>query len=169
MKYLISINEFYNIDHRDVFNNKKIKHSLSVAELVIRYKKDQDVYDAALYHDYLESGGDISDISGLSDYSKSLIIALTDFKENKDPLNKLKSSVKGKYQLFIDDLFLIKLCDRCDNLKKRYNNKSLSKNYIDKSKKLLNWITNNMSTDYYKKYNIGKLIKNNFTHYIKNK
>ena len=38
---------------------------------------------------------------------------------------------------------LIKLCDRCDNLKKRVFQNTLNKNYILKSLELIQWIWDN--------------------------
>jgi hypothetical protein len=131
---------------KNVLSNKKLEHSKRVAELTKQLVKNKDLYDGALYHDYLENGGKLSDLENLiSPYSVSLVKDLTNDKsESKDTDNLVLTKLKTKLnQINTQDLLIIKLCDRCDNLNKRILSGEISKQYLKKSTELIQWIYDN--------------------------
>ncbi len=130
-----------------VLPTKKLEHSKRVADLTKLIKDNDDIYAAAIYHDFLERGGKEQDMREiLSPYALQLVHILTN-DTDEDTLYKLKSVLSGKSQKMIDDILIIKLCDRCDNLKRRVFKNDLSKNYTKKSAELIQWIWNSYKGD----------------------
>jgi hypothetical protein len=82
----------------------------------------------------------------LTPYALELVYLLTN-QDEEDTLYKLKSVLSGKSKSTINDILIIKLCDRTDNLKKRVQKNILSKNYINKSTELIQWIWDNYTGD----------------------
>jgi hypothetical protein len=151
-KWILNFNE-YLLEYVDmkhaqrVLPNKKLKHSKRVAELTKLLKDDTDIYSAAVYHDFLERGGEVIDMKEiLTPYALELVYLLTN-QDEEDTLYKLKSVLSGKSKSTINDILIIKLCDRTDNLKKRVQKNILSKNYINKSTELIQWIWDNYTGD----------------------
>ena len=139
---------------KNVLPTKKLKHSKRVAELTKLIKDNKDIYSASVYHDFLERGGEVKDMSKiLSPYALLLVKDLTN-ENDEDTYQKLKKSISGKTKGFVDDLLTIKLCDRTDNLKKRVFKNSLNKNYLNKSIELIQFIYDN--------YNGNKQVLLNF-------
>ena len=155
MKYIIPFEKFINeyLDTKEmkhakkVLPTKKLKHSKRVAELTKLIKDNKDIYSAAVYHDFLERGGDIKDMSKiLSPYALLLVKDLTN-ENDEDTYTKLKNSLVGKTPSFVNDILTIKLCDRTDNLKKRVFKNSLNKGYLKKSSDLIQFIYDTYSGD----------------------
>ncbi len=132
---------------KKVLPSKKFKHSKRVAELTKQIKDDKDIYSAAVYHDYLERGGAEGDMEHiLSKYALELVNILTNDTDD-DALLKLQIRLSGKSQDIKNDILIIKICDRADNLKRRAFKNILSKNYIKKSAELIQWIYDSYKGD----------------------
>ena len=147
---------------KKVFSGNKVKHSKRVARETQHITHSIEVYKSALYHDYLEKNGNINTLKSVtSEYSYSLILALSHNKRD-DVLESIKGNLIGHNKQFINDVVVIKLCDRRDNLGKKFKAKTLSKDYIKKSIKLIQYL--------YDKYNgdktlLVKFITNNIFPY----
>ena len=89
--------EYVDMKHaKRVLPSKKLKHSKRVGELTKLIKDDVDVYSASVYHDFLERGGETTDMQKiLSPYAFQLVQILTN-DTNEDTLYKLKSMLSGK-------------------------------------------------------------------------
>ncbi len=140
--------EYVDMKHvKKILSGNKLKHSKRVGELTKLIKDDKDVYSAAVYHDFLERGGEMKDMSNiLTPYALDLVKLLTN-EDNDDTLIKLKNSLSNKPQTIINDILIIKLCDRCDNLKKRVFKNIITKAYINKSAELIQWIWDSYKGD----------------------
>lgn len=158
--------EYVDLKHvKNVLPSKKYKHSKRVAELTKQIKNadSDDIYASAVYHDFLERGGDIKEMEMiLTPYALELVKILTN-ETDEDTLIKLKSLLSGKSQSMIDDILIIKLCDRTDNLTKRIFNNELNKKYYKKTVELLQWIWDNYKGD---KKIMEDFIENNIFRYI---
>jgi hypothetical protein len=156
--------EYIDLQHiKKVLPSKKFKHSKRVAELTKLIKDNKDIYSAAVYHDYLERGGAEGEMEHiLSPYALELVYILTNDTDD-DALLKLQIRLSGKSQDVKNDILIIKLCDRADNLKKRAFKNILSKNYIKKSTELIQWILDNYKGD---KSKLKTFITNNIFPYI---
>ena len=102
----------------------------------------------------------------LTPYSMQLVLLLTndeDVKVLKTLKSKLSAISDSKVK---DDVLIIKLCDRIDNLKKKYYTRKMDDNYLNKSNKLFNYILNNISDKY--KSDVEKMIKHHINAYIRN-
>lgn len=142
----------YQIKDLKVMPNRKINHSKNVAKLVKTLTNSIDVYDAALYHDYLERGGKEKKAKKvLSYYAHKLVLALTKqkFKNTKkiSTLDDLKMKFETFSNTFKNDVIYIKLCDRTDNLNKRMKSGKISKKYIKKSIDLIQFLYDNYIGD----------------------
>lgn len=140
--------EYVNMKHvKKVLSEKKLKHSKRVGELTKHIKNDADIYSAAVYHDFLERGGNIEDLEKiLTPHALELVQILTN-DTNDDTLYKLKTSLLGKPENIINEILIIKLCDRSDNLKKRVLKNILTKGYVNKSVDLIQWIWDSYKGD----------------------
>jgi (p)ppGpp synthase/HD superfamily hydrolase len=160
---ILSFNDFiaerYTLADIDTLNQhmkaRKVKHSCKVAELTKELTDDEDVYYAALYHDYLERGGSYEELGKvISKKAYSLVLALT--KDGVDTLdtetdNVTLAAIKAKFHRYDAEsrnaLVIIKLCDRVDNLKKRRKRDELSKKYIRKSVELVEFLCGEYTGD----------------------
>jgi len=132
---------------RKVMSRYKYKHSKRVANLTKELSNSEDVYNSALYHDFLERGGKIEDTRKvLSFHSYQLVLALS-HDEDEDTLTSLKIALQDKPQEFINDIVCIKLCDRTDNLKTRLDEDRLKRKYIKKSTKLIQYLYDSFEGD----------------------
>jgi len=140
--------EYIDLNHiKSSLSSNKFKHSKRVGGLTKQIKDDKDIYSAAVYHDFLERGGVETEILPiLSTYALELVKALSS-ETNDDVLINLKNVLSGKSKVFINDILIIKLCDRSDNLKKRAKKDILGKGYVRKSAELIQWIWNNYTGD----------------------
>ena len=86
--------EYLDVDMKKikkVLPTKKLKHSKRVADLTRLLNDNPDIYSAAVYHDFLERGGEKSDMKKiLSPYSIQLVKVLSN-ETDEDTLTKLKS------------------------------------------------------------------------------
>lgn len=133
--------------HLNILSPRKLRHSLRVSQNVLNYTDELDVILGALFHDYIERGGDIEDLP-IDDDTKDIVEFLTAFDENMDNsesnqvLAHLKSVFENiKNQELKNKLIFIKISDRLDNIKKRGD--KVSRNYIKKSIELLNFLYDN--------------------------
>jgi len=149
---LLSLEEFLleYVDYKpvkDVMPAKKFKHSKRVGELTKLIKDDEDVYSAAIYHDFLERGDDLEDMGLiLKPHALELVEALTNY-DNEEPIKKLREGIIGRDNNFINDFLIVKLCDRTDNLKKRIMENKLKKDYLKKSVEIIQFIVDNYKGD----------------------
>jgi hypothetical protein len=143
---------------KNVMSKSKFEHSKRVASLVKQLSDSIDVYNGALYHDFLERGGsEIQTKSILSYYTYQLVNALS-HRDDEDTLEALKRNLNDKSQLFINDIVIIKLGDRTDNLITRVKEDRLKKKYIKKSAKLIQFLYDSYLGD---KSKINDFIENN--------
>jgi DNA primase len=144
LRRYIKFFEDYNIDMepaKKVLNDKKLSHSQRVADMVIKLDNREELYQAAFYHDFLERGGSLNQISKLlSPYSIEIIKALSKDEGDNDTLESLKSSIQGKDKNLIQDILLIKLIDRWDNISSKLKNGDLNTKYLKKSRELVRFI-----------------------------
>lgn len=121
-------------------SKKKLKHSKRVAKLVKELSDSNDVYNAALYHDYLEVGGKMKKLDSIISYeSFKLVLALTK-KDTDGTIETIKKRLSGENQSFINDVIKIKLCDRYDNLRKRNKKGELKGKYLNRSIELIQYL-----------------------------
>ena len=125
----------------------KQRHSMRVSSnLVDLGVVDRDVVLGALFHDYIERGGDIDSLD-ISTTSKDMIKFLSVFDNQTSdtdnaPLEHLVS-VFGNIsnESLKNQLVMIKVSDRIDNLKRR--EKSVSKRYLNKSIDMIKFLMGN--------------------------
>lgn len=154
MKYFLPFNKMFeyltykNVNHiKKTFSKNKFNHSSRVASLVKSLSDDEDLYASALFHDYLERGGVKDKMKEiLTPYSVKLVKALTN-KNDTDTLEKMKSVFLEKSPSMINDLVIIKICDRIDNLNKRAEKGEINSGYIRKSVELLQFLYNSYHND----------------------
>jgi hypothetical protein len=132
---------------RKVMSRYKYKHSKRVANLTKELSSLEDVYNSALYHDFLERGGKIEDTKKVLSFNSYQLILALSHDEDEDTLESLKTSLDGKPQEFINNIVYIKLCDRTDNLKTRFSNDRLKNKYIKKSAKLIQFLYDSFEGD----------------------
>lgn len=143
----------YQINHlKKEMPGKKVKHSKRVAKLTKYFTESEDIYNAALYHDYIERGGDLTQLkSVLSFHSYNLVIALTKTEDIAGSKNQSLDILKERFpkytQDFKNDVILIKICDRADNLVNKYKKGELRKKYIKKSSALIKFLYDNYTGD----------------------
>jgi (p)ppGpp synthase/HD superfamily hydrolase len=135
----------------------KLKHSIRVSDRLVDLDVDKDVILGALFHDYIERGGDVDDLS-ISEDTKDIVRFLSSFDDtfassDNEPLEHL-IHVFGRIdnQELKNQLVMIKLSDRVDNLNRR--GKSVSKGYLKKSIALLKFLMSN----YTGSVDLGKLL-----------
>lgn len=125
---------------------QKVKHSKRVANLIKLLTTSQDVHNAALYHDFLERGGNIDVLKNkISLYSIKLVEFLTyydnDIKLSKNKsLDILKDRFKDIDTKTKNDIIEIKICDRIDNLIRKKELNKLTDKYLIKSEELINFL-----------------------------
>lgn len=158
------------VDYINKLNKSKGIHSLNVSKKVSRYTDNLDVILGALFHDYIERGGDIDKLP-ISKKAKKIVKFLSSESKNysgseNEPLEHLINVLPEiKNEKLKNDVILVKLMDRYDNIKKR--GKALSKKYVEKTKQLFNYLYNQFTGD--KNIlikiakEINKIIKNQFS------
>ncbi len=147
-KCLVNIGIFLKIGQvQKTVSKRKLKHCKRVAEKTKKLKKTGVIYSAAAHHDFLEVGWDYAKLKKrLPEEVMLLVGALTNIK-NIDTLKNLQNNLVGKEQQFIDDVIIIKLCDRSDNIKTRFLKKCLRKSYVKKTGELVQWLWDNYKGD----------------------
>ena len=166
------VNERY--QQRDVqalnayMNDRKVKHSCKVAEIVKLFTDSEDLYQAALYHDYIERGGKKEELLHLiSPYATELVMHLTktedlaaQVEDDNETLAILRLAIENLPESVRNDIVVIKVADRADNLRKREKKGELSKGYIKKSAELVEYLFNSYTGANKKAFK--KFIKKNF-------
>ena len=132
---------------RKVMSRYKYKHSKRVANLTKEFTNSEDVYNSALYHDFLERGGEKSETRKILSFSSYELVLALSHDEDEDTLESLKTSLHDKPQEFINNIVYIKLCDRTDNLKTKFSNDNLKSKYIKKSSKLIQFLYDSFEGD----------------------
>jgi len=132
--------------------HRKIMHSKRVALLTKKLSNNIDIYNAALYHDFLERGGKENKMRNIiSFYSYRLVKALTKDSYNKNLYNDTLEDIKINFTIysenFKNDIIIIKLCDRVDNIKQRLKKNKLKKSYLKKSVELIQYLYDNYTGD----------------------
>lgn len=121
------------------YSTRKKVHSLNVSKEIIPFN-DVDTIVGALFHDFIELGGDVNELP-ISDTAKDIIKFLTVYEEEyQDSENIPLSHMEDVFsqinsQLLKNKLIRIKLYDRLDNLKNRGG--SATKKYLKKSLDLM--------------------------------
>jgi hypothetical protein len=97
---------------------------------------------AALFHDFLERGGDHSVLEklGLPSGTIQVIDVLTSDKGDEYPLEHLQKVLPTLDENLKNMVILIKLSDRIDNLSKRVDAGGIGNNYMNKSNELVKWL-----------------------------
>lgn len=133
--------------HLNILSTEKLRHSIRVSQNVLEYSNELDVILGALFHDYIERGGNIEDLP-IDDESKDIVEFLTALDEDVDKSegNSVLTHLKSVFSNISDQelknkLVYIKISDRLDNLRKR--GKNVSKNYLKKSIELMNFLWDN--------------------------
>jgi hypothetical protein len=132
---------------RKTMSRYKYKHSKRVANLTKELSKSEDVYSGALYHDFLERGGDDKKSMDILSFHSYQLVKTLSHDDDEDTLQALMNSLEGKPQEFINDIVYIKLCDRTDNLKTKFNNDRLKNKYIKKSSNLIQFLYDSFEGD----------------------
>ena len=131
----------YNFDKvlRDAMPVRKIKHSKRVMDRLINLPDDAKY--AALFHDYLERGGDVSVLKNILPERSIELVRLLTIDNNDSPLKHVRNVLSsGLDENLANFLILIKIADRKDNYNKRIKSKCLSKKYKRKTKELLEFL-----------------------------
>jgi len=149
---------------------KKGVHSLKVSSHVSKYSNDPDVIIGALFHDYIERGGKIKNLP-ISKKAKKIIKFLSSESKNlsgveNEPLEHLMNVVPEiKNEKLKNNIIIVKLVDRYDNLAKR--GKNVSKNYLTKTKDLFSFLVQHYTGDKRILVNIAnamsELLRKNFS------
>jgi hypothetical protein len=135
----------------------KVKHSLRVGATLAKTGGSENTIKAALFHDFLERGGSVgamTHVLGLDPHVANLVVAMSSDEKESDssyenePLNHIRQILGGK----LDDetknqIILIKLSDRIDNLKRRVKAGGIGNNYIRKSKELCKFLFQHYTGD----------------------
>lgn len=122
------------------FEPDKRAHSKKVNKLVKHISTDPNVEQAALFHDFIEQGGDIKTLKTIvTPKAVKLVKKLTN-KEGADVLKKLKKQLKNTSKDVRDKVIKIKLADRADNFYKRQQNGKLNNKYVNKTAALVNYL-----------------------------
>lgn len=130
-----------------VMSRGKQRHSMRVSSsLMDMGSMDRDVVLGALFHDYIERGGDIDklDVSqNVKDIVNFLSVFDDSYETSKNPPLEHLRDVFGKIdnQSLKNYLIEIKVADRVDNLKRR--GKNISKGYLKKSIELIEFLMGN--------------------------
>lgn len=126
--------------------NHKVKHSLRVGTTVSKAGLDDDAVHAAILHDYIERGGDVSKLQelGISNQAMRIIQMLS--VEDKTLGIEDNEQVYHHMLKILDDLsidldtkniaIIVKASDRLDNIGKRIKTNSLSPAYYMASRRL---------------------------------
>lgn len=131
----------------NIMPKSKQKHSIRVTKQVHNLfgnnELDTDQWTAvtaAIFHDFLERGGDHSVLQklGLSSQTIQVINALTADKNDGDPLEHLQTVLPRLDENLRNIVILIKISDRIDNLSRRSPN--VGRNYMERSSTLVNWL-----------------------------
>lgn len=137
---------------RDVMSKRKVKHSLRVFDKFKKYPKY--VRYGALFHDYLERGGDIKVLESILDPKSIALVKMLTLGSEDDLIPHMDSVLcKTDDEELKNFLILIKLVDRKDNYTKRVRTNTLTKKYKKKTKDLVRFLTSRYTGDL-------KLIKN---------
>jgi len=160
-KYIKNLKEFDKTLYKQlkkVLNKKKQIHSYNVYNYLNDIENDKDSLHAALFHDFIEQGGNKKYLNkNLSLDTVKMIKILTNKSDNVVKEFKLKTKNLNNNNKI--KIFNIKLADRADNFNKRIINNELTNEYIYKTVNLIQYIYDNYPKD---KSIIINFIKSNF-------
>ena len=137
---------------------KKVQHSLRVGATAAKAGLPNEDVEAAILHDYIERGGDLSQLDRLKLNPKTLrIIRMLSLTE-KTPGADDTADVQRHIEEMLHDpsldqhdkniAIIVKCADRIDNLKKRLREKKLTPDYRSASLKLFNTLTTTYRGDH---------------------
>jgi hypothetical protein len=131
----------------------KQKHSLRVAKTLNSVGAGKVGIYAGAYHDYIERGGNVEDLTahldelGLSKEILTVVQSLSSDEKHAEgkgnqPLEHIKQVLNAiQDQKTRDTIILVKIADRLDNLKKRIKTDGrIGRGYLNKSKQLLDYL-----------------------------
>jgi len=137
---LIRIHELLDSKAMKDLKKSKQKHSKRVANLTRQLSLSEDVYNAAFYHDYLERVGNHNRLTRVISFRSYTLVNILTHKEDVDTLSDLKKKMKFISKGLREEVIIIKICDKTDNLIKRKQDGELKKKYIYKSADLINYL-----------------------------
>ena len=146
------------LDRLEVMGKGKRKHSMRVSSNVASVSSDKDVVLGALFHDYVERHPNCKEFECLDELpvskkSVALIRALSSVNKNinpnaaNEPLEHMKAVFNPEDpkkllpQGVLNNLVMIKVGDRVDNLNRRIHDEGkVGKGYLKKSIDLISWL-----------------------------
>ncbi len=150
-------------------NRQKRRHSKNVAKMLHKVGASKTAVFSGALHDYLERGGNLETLSNHIDefnLPRQVIDIVNSLSydennvgdENNQPLVHLQSVMSSLVDPDIKNMIvLVKLSDRIDNLKKRYNRKGkINNRYRQKSTELVQYLVSQYTGK--QKY-LNKLLK----------
>jgi (p)ppGpp synthase/HD superfamily hydrolase len=125
---------------------KKVQHSLRVGATVAKSGLGPDEVEAAILHDYIERGGDLSKLAEINVSPRAIrIITMLSIQEKKPGMDDTQE-VQHHIEEMLDDpnidphdknvAIIVKCADRIDNLRKRIREKRLEPAYAAASEML---------------------------------
>lgn len=127
---------------------KKVQHSLRVGATAAKAGLPHEGVEAAVLHDYIERGGDLSKLARLRLDPKTLrviqMLSLTEKTPGADDTSEVQRHIEEMlHDPNLDQhdkniAIIVKCADRIDNLKKRLREKKLTLQYRAASWKLFN-------------------------------
>lgn len=130
---------------------KKVQHSLRVGATAAKAGLPGEGVEAAVLHDYIERGGDMSKLEKLRLHPKTLriiqMLSLTEKTPGADDTAVVQHHIEQMLsdpsldQHDKDIAIIVKCADRIDNLKKRIREKKLTPEYRTASMRLFNTLT----------------------------
>lgn len=125
---------------------KKVEHSLRVGSTVAKSGLGSEEVEAAILHDYIERGGDLTKLADLGVSEKALKLMKMLSIQEKTPGMDDTAEVQHHIELMLSDphidqhskdvAIIIKCADRIDNLAKRIKANKLEPHYLAASRKL---------------------------------
>lgn len=125
----------------------KVKHSKRVADRLKKLPKE--VQYAALFHDYIERGGDPVMLQQILPDSSYQLVKLMTSESGESPIKTIQKRLSEiKNEDLKNFLILIKMADRKDNYEKRKRKNILTDKYIKKTKKLVSFLLQSYTGDF---------------------
>jgi (p)ppGpp synthase/HD superfamily hydrolase len=160
LKEEYNLNKSAKKDLKKVLDKDKQKHSLNVKNYLCQLDCDDEVEQAAIFHDFIEQGGSNKKLNKYITKKAKKYVNILTHDEDANVVNDFKNKTKKLSNKDKIKVFNIKLADRADNFNKRIKNNDLSNEYINKTYKLLKYIIKSYPGDQVK---LNKFINSNFT------